>query len=256
MLNGCTRAPRLKLTAAPVHERPDSPAVARRATLARPPRSAFPDPRRSAPTPEESFYYREPFPRRDGQGMAATSRFILANEQDLRPASRIGKSIRPWPHGTARLAHSLVPRPRCDGYDQFYSGTVLVKAGDTIDFTVGFGMVASGNDFVLYPYANYYSDSTGLDAVITSESQTLTSDLTNLVNGSNLTATQKNQLNSLLSAIVSSMTSGNKSGAILELKALVAVVTSLMWSTPARVPAALGNHLVTDANEAIAALSL
>src|ERR1700674_3527822 len=30
-------------------------------------------------------------------------------------AKRIGKSIRPWPHGAARFAHSPPPRPRCDG---------------------------------------------------------------------------------------------------------------------------------------------
>ena len=28
---------------------------------------------------------------------------------------RIGKSIRPWPRGVARFAHSAAPRPRCDG---------------------------------------------------------------------------------------------------------------------------------------------
>jgi hypothetical protein len=56
-------------------------------------------------------------------------------------------------------------------YDQFFSGTVLVHAGDTIDFTLGWGMVATGND---YPSPNYNFDSTGQDAVITSADQLLT----------------------------------------------------------------------------------
>ena len=30
-------------------------------------------------------------------------------------AKRIGKFIRPWPHGAARFAHSPAPRSRCDG---------------------------------------------------------------------------------------------------------------------------------------------
>jgi hypothetical protein len=37
-------------------------------------------------------------------------------------------------------------------YDQSFSGTVSVLAGDTIDFTVGYGMVATGND---YAFAGY-----------------------------------------------------------------------------------------------------
>jgi len=139
-------------------------------------------------------------------------------------------------------------------YDQSFSGTVSVLAGDTIDFTVGYGMVASGNDFVLYPYANYYSDSTGLDAVITPESRVLTSDVTNLINGSNLNTTQKSQLSALVSAIETSLASGQKAAAIRNLQGLVVEIVFLMWSTPPLVPTALGDHLITDANEAIVSL--
>ena len=127
---------------------------------------------------------------------------------------------------------------------QSFSGTVSVLAGDTIDFTVGYG----GD-------GNFDSDGTVLDAVITAESQVLTTDVTNLISGSNLSQQQKSQLNALRSAIVNSLASGNKTAAIRDLKTLVLDVGLLMWSTPSLVPAALGDRLITDANEAIAMLS-
>ena len=119
-----------------------------------------------------------------------------------------------------------------------------VLAGDTIDFTVGYG----GD-------GNFDSDGTVLDAVITAESHVLTTDVTNLISGSNLSQQQKSQLNALRSAIVNSLASGNKTAAIRDLKTLVLDVGLLMWSTPSLVPAALGDRLITDANEAIAMLS-
>lgn len=141
-------------------------------------------------------------------------------------------------------------------YDQSFSGTVSVLAGDTIDFTVGYGTVASGNDFVLYPAANYYSDSTGLDAVITPQAEVLTSDFTNLINGSNLSATEHViPLKKAASAITAALASRNNGEAIRELKALVGSVTRLMWSSPSLVPVALGEPLISDAIETIAALS-
>jgi hypothetical protein len=141
-------------------------------------------------------------------------------------------------------------------YEQSFSGTVSMLAGDTIDFTVGFGTVASGNDFVLYPFANYYSDSTGLDASMSPEAQVLTSDLANLINGSNLLSTEQiNRLKTGLSAITSALASGNNSAAIRELKALVGAVTRLMGSSPPLVPVASGEPLLADAIETVAAVS-
>jgi hypothetical protein len=141
-------------------------------------------------------------------------------------------------------------------YDQSFSGTISVLAGDTIDFTVGYGTVASGNDFVLYPLANYYSDSTGLDAIITPQAEVLASDFANLINGSNLASTEHAiPLTRAASATTAALASGNNSAAIRELKALVGAVTRLMWSSPSLVPVALGELLITDAIETIAALS-
>jgi hypothetical protein len=125
-----------------------------------------------------------------------------------------------------------------------FSSTVSVLAGDTIDFTLGYGTDG-----------DYGADSTGLDAVITAESQVLSSDLTNLISGSNLSPFVKGRLKALVSAIETALASGHKAAAILELKVLVGEIEFLMWTTPPVVPAALGDQIITDANEAIARLS-
>jgi hypothetical protein len=119
-------------------------------------------------------------------------------------------------------------------YDQSFSGTVSVLAGDTIDFTVGYGAVASGNDFFLYPFANYYSDSTGLDAILTPQAQVLTSDLANLINGSNLSSTEHVMpLQRAASAITAALVSGDNRAAIRELRATWRRDTpSVVHSTP------------------------
>jgi hypothetical protein len=140
-------------------------------------------------------------------------------------------------------------------YDQSFSGTVSVLAGDTIDFTVGYGTVESGNDFVLHPLANYYSDSTGLDATITPQAQVLTTDFFNLINGSNLSSTERVvPLQKAASAITAALATGDNRAAIRELTALVGAVMRLMWSSPSLVPVALGEPIIGDAIETIGTL--
>jgi hypothetical protein len=148
-------------------------------------------------------------------------------------------------------------------YDQSFSGIVrVVLTSDAIDFAVGYGTVASGNVFVLYPFANYYSDSTGLDATITPEDQVLTNDVTNLINGSSLAQGQITRLQNGVQAITAALASGKNGAAITELKALVGAVLLLLWPTaphtgaggPPPIPVNLAEPLINDAIETIAAL--
>lgn len=128
---------------------------------------------------------------------------------------------------------------------QSYSGTVSVLAGDTIDFTVGYG--ADGT---------YDSDGTVLDAIIETEMQALIDDLTKLINSSNLSAQSKSLLLGYVQripAVINLLTPAQKQAAIQNLRNLI---TALKFAMSAHwIPAALGNQLINDANEAILVLS-
>jgi hypothetical protein len=95
-----------------------------------------------------------------------------------------------------------------------------------------------------------------LDAVIIPEAEVLTTDFTSLIKGSNGSSTEEViPLKNAIHAITTALASGNNNAAIRELKSLVGTVTRLMWSSPPLVPVALGEPLLTDAIETIAALS-